>query len=359
MFLSDLARDVAVLAVVVAGALLVHIAVFRSLFRFAWRTPTAQQLQHRCRWPARAVTATLATLVGLSVLELGPDVGGRIGHVLQIALIGATAWLAIQAAYVAEDAAAGRFDITVEDNLLARRRATQVQVLRRVAVVAIVLLAGAGMLLTFEGMRTFGASLLASAGLAGVIAGIAARSTLGNVVAGLQIAMAEPIRLDDVVVVEDEWGRIEEITLTYVVVRLWDMRRLVLPTSYFVERPFENWTRERAQVLGAVELYADYRTPVDEVRAEAGRIVTSSDLWDGDTWLLQVTDATERTVKLRVLATARDAPTAWDLRCEIREHLVAWLQREHPDALPHVRIDLTDGDRETVAAARGDGYSSS
>ena len=338
------ARNALVLAAIVAGGLVAHIAIFRSVFRFAWRTPTAHQLQHRCRWPARTTTALFVTLLGLPILGLDPAVTGRLQHVLQVALIGAVGWLGIQAAYVAEDAAAGRFDITVADNLLARRRATQAQVLRRVFVVAIVVLAGAGMLLTFEGARTFGASLLASAGVAGVIAGIAARSTIGNLVAGIQIAFTEPIRLDDVVVVEGEWGWIEEITLTYVIVRLWDKRRLTLPTLYFVEEPFENWTRERAQILGTVELYVDYRIPVDEVREEVRRILEASDLWDEDVWVLQVTDATEHTVKLRALMSAVDAPTAWDLRCEVREALVAWLQERHPEALPHVRLQL-DGDR--------------
>lgn len=352
MTFPEITRNVLVLAAIVAGALALHIAVFRSLFRFAWRTPSAKQLQHRCRWPARTTTALLAMLLALPVLGLAPEVAGRVTHVLQIALIGAVAWLGIQAAYVAEDTAAGRFDITVRDNLLARRRATQAQVLRRVFVVAIVVLAGAGMLLTFEGARAFGASLLASAGVIGVIAGIAARSTIGNLVAGIQIAFSEPIRLDDVVVVEDEWGWIEEITLTYVVVRLWDKRRLTLPTLYFVEEPFENWTRERAQILGTVELYLDYRTPVDEVRAEVGRILEGNELWDGEVWVVQVTDATEHTMKLRVLVSAEDAPTAWDLRCDVREALVGWLQEHHPEALPHVRLQV-HGDREQAPVAVG------
>lgn len=339
-------RNAAMLAAVAVGALTAHLVLFRALFRFGWRTRTAAELQHRCRWPARASTVLLALILGLPILRLSADVTGPLRHGLVIGLIGTLAWLIIQATFVAEDAAAGRFDLTAPDNLLARRRATQAQVLRRVVVAVTVVLAIAAALLTFEGARTFGASLLASAGVIGIVAGVAARSTLGNLVAGIQVAFSEPIRLDDVVVVEGEWGRVEEITLTYVVLKLWDKRRLVLPTSYFVETPFQNWTRRNAQLLGAVELYVDYRTPVDAVRRELQRLVEASDLWDGETWVLQVTDATERTMKLRALATAKDAPTAWDLRCELREGLIAFLQREHPQALPVVRVESTSADGE-------------
>jgi hypothetical protein len=232
-----------------------------------------------------------------------------------------------------------RYDIDVPDNLRARRLRTQVRVAGRVVIVGIFVLAVAIMLLTFPRGRALGASLLASAGIAGVFASVAARSTLGNLVAGLQIAFAEPIRLDDVVVIEDEWGNVEEITLTFVVVRLWDRRRLILPTSYFLERPIQNWTRYSADIVGSVHLYVDYSTPVDEVRAELGRILASSRLWDGQVSILQVIDATERTMLLRALVSASTAPRAWDLRCEVREHLLAWLQRTHPGSLPRLRAE--------------------
>lgn len=335
----ELVRNAATLAGVALLALLVHVAVFRAVFRFGWRTRTAAELQHRARWPARTATVLLAVILGLPVLDLPADATGDIRHGLTLGLIGALAWLVVQSAYVVEDAVAGRFDITVADNLLARRRATQAQVLRRVVVALTVVLASAAALLTFESARAAGASLLASAGLAGLVAGVAARSTLGNLVAGVQVAFSETIRLDDVVVLEGEWGRVEEITLTYVVVKLWDLRRLVVPTTYFVETPFQNWTRQNARVLGAVELHVDYRTPVDEVREELRRVVERSPLWDGETQVLQVTDASERTMRLRALVSARDAPTAWDLRCDVRERLIRFLREEHPDALPVVRVD--------------------
>jgi hypothetical protein len=207
-------------------------------------------------------------------------------------------------------------------------------------VVGIVILAAAIMLLTFPEGRAVGTSLLASAGIAGVIAGVAARSTVGNLIAGLQIAFAEPIRLDDAVVVEGEWGTVEEITLTYVVVRIWDRRRLVLPCSYFVENPIENWTRYSADIVGAIYLYVDYSTPVEEVRAEFEQTVAACKLWNGQTAVLQVADAGERTMQLRALVSADSAADAWDLRCEVRERLLAWLQRQHPGALPRLRADV-------------------
>jgi small-conductance mechanosensitive channel len=241
---------------------------------------------------------------------------------------------------VAEDALMRRYDVEVPDNLRARRARTQIQVLGRVVIVTIVGLALVSMLLTFPEARAVGASLLASAGIVGVIVGVAARSTVGNLIAGLQIAFAEPIRLDDAVVVEGEWGNIEEITLTYVVVRIWDRRRLVLPCSYFVEHPIENWTRYSADIVGTVHLHVDYTTPVEEVRAEFEQVLATSKLWNGQTAVLQVVDTTERTMVLRALVSADSAPTAWDLRCEVRERLLAWLQQQRPGALPRVRAEL-------------------
>lgn len=340
---AELLWGLGTLAAIVATALLAHLLAFRALFRFGWRTPTARRLQERARWPARTVTAVLATVVALPAAGLAPAVAAPLAHVLLLLLIAAAAWLAVQVVHVLEDSALARVDVAARDNLLARRKQTQVLMLRRVTVVVILVLAGAAALLTFEQARALGASVLASAGIAGLLAGVAARSTLGNMVAGIQIAFSEPIRLDDVVVVEGEWGRIEEITLTYVVVRLWDNRRLVLPTTYFVEQPFQNWTRENAQVLGTVILHVDHRTPVEQLRRELRRVLEASDKWDGRAWVLQVVDTTEHTMVLRALMSAQDAPTAWDLRCEVRERLIGFLQRRHPEALPRIRLQLRDG----------------
>jgi hypothetical protein len=196
------------------------------------------------------------------------------------------------------------------------------------------------MLMTFPAIRHIGITLFASAGVAGLVVGMAARSTLSNLFAGIQIALTEPIRIEDVVIVEGEWGWIEEIGTTYVVVRIWDLRRLVVPLSYFIEHPFQNWTRVTADLLGTVIVYADYTVPVEEVRAELHRILQASEMWDGKVWGLQVTDATEHTLQLRALMSAADSSIAWDLRCHVREKLVAFLQERHPHSLPRVRAEL-------------------
>jgi len=325
---------------VVVAALLVDVTVWRLLPRLVKDRTLGEEVYTRCRWPARTVVALTAMLLVLPVARLRPGLRGTLFHLLLLLLVAAAAWLAVRVVGVAEDALMRHYDVDVPDNLRARRARTQVRVLGRLVTVAVVVLAAASMLLTFPQGRAIGTSLLASAGIAGVIAGIAARSTVGNLIAGLQIAFAEPIRLDDAVVVEGEWGNIEEITLTYVVVRIWDRRRLVLPCSYFVEHPIENWTRYTADIIGTVFLHVDYTTPVGEVRAAFEQIVAASTLWNGQTAVLQVVDTTQQTMVLRALVSADSAPDAWDLRCEVRERLLAWLQRTQPQALPRLRAEL-------------------
>jgi small-conductance mechanosensitive channel len=327
-------------AIVVALVLLVHIAVWRLVLRVMKDRVLAHELHARCRWPARVVVVLATVWLLLPGARLGEGVYPPLAHAVLVALVVAGAWLAERVVRVSEDALMRRLDVDVPDNLRARRARTQVRVVGRVVTLGIAVLAIAIVLLTFPQGRAIGASLLASAGIAGIIAGVAARSTVGNFIAGLQIAFAEPIRLDDAVVVEGEWGNIEEITLTYVVVRIWDRRRLVLPSSYFVEHPIENWTRYSSDIVGTVLLYVDYTTPVEAVRAEFERIVAASKLWNGQTSILQVVDATERTMVLRGVVSADSATNAWDLRCEVRENLLAWLQREHPEALPRLRTEL-------------------
>jgi small-conductance mechanosensitive channel len=228
----------------------------------------------------------------------------------------------------------------VTDNLAARRIATQVQVMRRVVGVIVAILALSLMLLTFPGAQAIGTSMLASAGLAGLVVGMAMRPTLSNLVAGIQIALTQPMRLEDAVIVENEWGWIEEITSTYVVVRLWDWRRMVLPLTYFIEHPFQNWTRQTATLIGSVYLYLDYTAPLDALRRELERLVHSTDKWYGGVCVLQVSDARERVIEVRALADAKDAGTAWDLRCLIREGLISYLQKNYPAALPKTRAEL-------------------
>ena len=196
------------------------------------------------------------------------------------------------------------------------------------------------MLMGFDSFRQLGTGILASAGLASLVIGLAAQKIFGNFLAGIQIAFTQPIRVDDVVIVENEWGRIEEITLTYVVVRIWDLRRLVLPIGYFIEKPFQNWTRVSADLLGTVFVYADYTIPVKEIREELHRILKGSNKWDGKVWGMQVTNATERTMELRALMSAADASVAWGLRCEVREYLIEFVQKNYPEALPKTRAEL-------------------
>ena len=293
-------------------------------------------------WVATVMAVTLLTrLQGLPDLPVGWI------RAAGIVVIGAAVWLVVSGLNVLELVVKARLPMEVEDNRRIRRARTQVTLLRRLASAGVVLLGIAAVLMSFPGLRTFGASLLASAGLAGILAGLAAQSLLGNVFAGLQLAFSDSLRVDDVVVVEEEWGRVEDITLTFVVIKIWDERRLVLPTSYFTTKPFENWTRTQARVLGAVILHLDYRTPLPELREEARRVIEASPLWDRREWALQVTDTTETTMVIRVLASAADGPSAWDLRCDVREALLVWLRDQHPEALPTMR-EMTAGTLELV-----------
>ncbi len=214
--------------------------------------------------------------------------------------------------------------------------------LRRVTIAAVVIVAVGLILMTFPQVKVVGASLLASAGLIGIVVAVAAQSVLGNVIAGLQLAFSDAIRIDDVVVVEREWARIEEITLTHVVLHIWDDRRLILPTSYFATKPYENWTRTKSEVLGTVELDVDWDTPVHELRDELRRFVEANDLWDGRVCVLQVTDAVGGMIRLRALVSGGDAPSLWDLRCLVREHMVGWVRDKRPAALPRTRVEMAE-----------------
>ncbi|WP_235523083.1 mechanosensitive ion channel family protein [Cellulomonas sp. Root485] len=324
--------------------------------RLARRSAVAADLTRRSRKPMRAVLLVVAVWIALRLSTDPADWTRTAEHVLLIALIITVAWLVGSLAFVLEDAALQRYRIDVADNRHARRVRTQVQVLRRITVAILVLCAIAAILLTFPSARALGASLLASAGLISIVAGLAAQSSLANVFAGLQLAFTDAIRVDDVVVVADEWGRIEEITLTYVVVHVWDDRRLILPSTYFTTTPFENWTRRAADLLGTVELDVDWEVPVEAMRTELTRLLQDTDLWDRRVGILQVTDAVGGMVRVRALASAVDAPTLFDLRCYVREGLVGWLQREAPQSLPKTRWEGTPPAPPTGrrAAARPD-----
>jgi small-conductance mechanosensitive channel len=288
----------------------------------------------------RVILPVLAIIFALPILGLPSTYAAIATTGSSILLIVAITIVLFQAVKTAQELMLLRFDITASNNLRARTLYTQVHVLGRVVYVAIGLFAVACILMLFQQVRHVGTSLLASAGIMGIIAGVAGQKTLANLIAGFQIALAQPIRLDDVVIVEGEWGRIEDITLSYVIVHIWDDRRLVLPLTYFVENPFQNWTRSSSQLLGSVFVWVDYSFPLEEGRKALKRIIESSPLWDRRFWNLQVTDASERTMQLRVLATSEDSSKSWDLRCEIREKFIAYVQEHHPRSLPTVRAQM-------------------
>jgi len=281
----------------------------------------------------------------LPFLQFPDRIAAALERIVLLVVIAGLGWLAMRIINVTRDLILRKQDIHERDNLKARRLYTQIRVIERVVDVLTILITISIMLMTFPQVRKLGVSLLASAGVIGIILGFAAQKTLGNLFSGIQIALAQPIRIDDVVIVEGEWGRIEEITLTYVVVRIWDLRRLIVPISYFMEKPFQNWTRISADLLGTVFIYADYRIPVEKVREELKRILDESGKWDGEVWNLQVTNTTDRTVELRALMSAPDSSVAWDLRCLVREKLLAYLQANFPDCLPKVRLEMANGEQ--------------
>lgn len=231
-----------------------------------------------------------------------------------------------------------RYDISKEDNLESRKLHTQISILERVFVFTIVIISIGLILLSFEGIRDIGVGIFASAGVAGIIIGLSAQKVVGALLAGIQIAITQPFRIDDAVLVENEWGWIEEINLTYVVVRIWDKRRLVLPSTYFLEKPFQNWTRNNADIIGSVFLYTDYTVPFEKLRSELTRLLNSTDLWDKKVNVLQVTDSKETAVEIRILVSAKNSPAAWDLRVYIREKMIDFIQINYPDCLPKTRV---------------------
>lgn len=286
----------------------------------------------------------LAISIGLNMIGADEGLMAALPRILSIASIALSGWLVVNVirgtvAYVVETNS-----IQQADNLHARQVQTQMRLLGRVLIFVVIIATIAGVLVSIPSIRNIGVSLFASAGIAGIAVGLAARPTLGNLIAGLQIAITQPIRLDDAVVVEGEWGWVEEITMTFVVVRIWDLRRLVLPISYFIEKPFENWTRTRADILGSVIIYTDYSVPFDEIRAEFSRALRDSDRWDGKVEVVQVTDCTEKTVQVRLLMSAASSPDAWELRCAVRERVVTFLQDKYPESLPRLRLENAAAD---------------
>jgi len=294
---------------------------------------------------------SISLIILIAVLEpvsnwitdvFGGDLSFLVGQRRNL-IIASFSWLLILLIRRIKSNILNRYDITAEDNLESRKLHTQINILERVLVFIIIIISIGLILISFEGIREIGIGIFASAGVAGIIIGLSAQKVVGALLAGIQIAITQPFRIDDAVVVENEWGWIEEINLTYVVVRIWDKRRLVLPSTYFLEKPFQNWTRTNADIIGTVFLYTDYTISFEDLRNELNRLLENTDLWDKKVNVLQVTDSKESTVEVRILVSARNSPTAWDLRVFIREKMIEFIQKNYPESLPKTRIVLNQG----------------
>jgi small-conductance mechanosensitive channel len=331
------------LGLTLAGTIALYEATFVIFTQLsASRSGTlAANLMRSIRAPLGVVLTIAAAQVTLPNVDLPAGMIARGEHILLLLQIAAVTWLLMRLVSLLDQVSESRYRGEFEKNFGARRAHTQIRVLRQALHIMVFLVGTSLILMTFPAVQQFGTGLLASAGAAGLVIGIAARPLFENLIAGIQIGLTQPIRTGDVVIVEGEWGRIEEIAATYVVVHIWDDRRLVLPLKYFNETPFQNWTRNSSNLLGTVFIHTDYTFPVEEGRKALKRILDDSGMWDGRAWVLQVTNATERTMELRALMSAPDAPSAWDLRCHVREKLIEFLQQNYPEALPRTRAVLT------------------
>jgi small-conductance mechanosensitive channel len=346
------------IAVVAALVVILFVAI---IARGASRRRTgAQLILTKARHPFRFLVVVVA--VWIAVTFALPDQNwmtvnaatwhGGVAHAFLILTIIASTWLVAALVGYGLSLAVGRYSVDTPDNRMARRAQTQLLIVRRLLIVIIVVVGLASVLLTFPGVQALGTSVLASAGVVSIVAGLAAQSTLGNVFAGVQLAFSDAIRVDDVVVVNTEWGRIEEITLTYVVVHVWDDRRLVVPSTYFTSNPFENWTRTSSQLLGEVDFDLDWRVSTAAMRTQLGEILKQTASWDGRTQVLQVTDAVGGFVHVRILVSAKDSPTLFDLRCFVREAMVDWIQSQNPQTMPRTRVTI-GGDEIGPSAGTG------
>jgi small-conductance mechanosensitive channel len=359
---THLAVIVAWVAGAVAGAYLLGWALSWTLQRIGRRSGFVNDLVVLTRRPFRATLMVIAANIAVDgTIAASVSWRGTVDHLLHITVIAAITWLVASLVLVVERRVIVRFaggDTEMADADRQRRRVkTQVTTLRRLAIAVVVVLGAAAALMTFPDFKQIGTTLFASAGVLSVVAGLAAQTSLGAVFAGMQISFSNAIRVGDVVLLEDLWGRIEEITLTYVVVGSWDQRRLVLPTTYFTTTPFENWTRHGTDLLGTVEFDVDFTVPLDPMRTELDRLLSENDLWDGRAGSLAVTDAVGGYLRVRVTVSAPNSGALWGLRCAVREGIVNWLQRTHPGALPRWRVEQPPAraDDELVGAADGRG----
>jgi small-conductance mechanosensitive channel len=363
MIMANVLRPLAVIGGAVVITLAAGWIVDQGLRRADRRHPETPlwDLLRRGRLPLQVVlcTALLHGTYKSSGLPLVHTHSRGIGQTLTLVLIGACAWLVMRIAVAIVEASYSRYASTAHDPARVRRVRTQVTLIQRIVAAVVGVVAVAAMLLTFPAMRGVGASVLASAGILAAVAGVAAQSTLSNLFAGLQIAFGDTVRIGDAVVVEGEWGTVEEITLTYLVVTTWDERRITMPVSYFTSKPFENWSRGNPRMTGTVFWHLDHSTPIDLMRNQLLRVMEECDEWDGRAWGLVVTDTTPSTIEVRALVTAKDADNVWTLRCIVRERLIEWLRREHPYALPRINTATAPGlaeapDRRQAAPSSDD-----
>ncbi len=339
---EKIALGIAILAGALVAGIIANFILLQILKRIGPRFQSlpADSFAKHCGSVTRWLIIVLAVRLVLPATEIPQQFAEPVGQILALAMIALFSAGLIKLTYVLNDYLLQRFDVTAKDNLRARKIHTQLDVLRRIFTTIVIVIAVATMLMTFDKVRSLGAAILASAGIIGIVVGVAAQKSISTFISGLQIAITQPIRIDDVVIIENEWGRIEEITLTYVVVKIWDLRRLVVPITYFAEKPFQNWTRVSADLLGTVFIYVDYNVPVEAVREELRSILDKSHFWDKKVSALEVTNADQRTVELRALVSAYDSSNLWDLRCEVREKLIAFIQKNYPSSLPKLRTEF-------------------
>lgn len=346
---------VSVLGISIILGLAAHFLIFKTAEMVSKKTKTVVDdlVVRHCLKPSRLIFPLLIYHILFPLMEDSSALNVFLGRLLSALFIISFAWLAIKLTSVLEDFVILQYEVNITDNLKARKIHTQIRIVRKIVVTVVVVLTVGMVLMSFTQVRQLGTSILASAGIVGIIVGVAAQRTIGTLLAGIQVAITQPFRLDDVVIVENEWGWIEEVTLTYVVVRIWDLRRLVVPITHFLEKPFQNWTRVSADLLGSVFIYVDYTVPVPEIRERLKQILEQSPKWDGKVCVLQATDSTERTMELRALMSAANSPTAWELRCHVREKLIEFIQEKYPGSLPRLRADFTGSPEPAVFEGHG------
>ncbi|MBY3114524.1 mechanosensitive ion channel family protein [Rhizobium laguerreae] len=354
IWLPDWLASAVIFAAVISVGLFAHPILFRLLTRFVeskdlfWRS-----LVSRLKRVVRLAMLAAALSFGATVSPLTEYQSATVRHFLLIFFIILVAWMAKTAKHIWMTVYLRQFKLDAEDNLLARKHVTQTRIMERVINLLIVVIAISACMMTFDAVRQYGVSLLASAGVAGIVVGLALQPVLKNLFAGIQLAITQPIRIDDALLVEGEWGRVEEITSTYVVLQLWDWRRLILPLSYFIENPFQNWTRESSALIGTVMIYLDYSVPVDVVRGKVEEIAKASTLWDRRVVNVAVTDFRETVMEIRVLVSASNSNRTFDLRCEVREKLIDFIRREYPEALPRMRAVMSEAPARDRRQAAG------